>query len=120
MKKAKKDTFTQINEDKDRLLKLFDGNDSATLELLEPLIQNAVFMQYTLRELQKSIIESGYTDDYKNGANQHGVKISANVQAYNSMVKNYNVIISKLAKYVTGGSSPDELEEFLLSIGEDR
>ena len=113
MNKSKKNILNQIDEEKDQMLKLFEGNDAATLELIKPLIQNAVFMQHTLRELQKSILESGYTEDYMNGANQHGIKISANVQAYNSMVKNYNVIIGKLSKYVSGGSVPDELEEFM-------
>ncbi len=113
MTKSKKSIINRIDEEKEKMLRLFDGNDAATLELIEPLVQNAVFMQYTLRELQNSIPDNGYTDDYVNGANQHGIKISANVQAYNSMVKNYNVIISKLAKYISVDSKLDELDEFM-------
>lgn len=64
--------------------------------IAEPLIQNAAFMEVELGDLQKSIAEEGAIDDYQNGENQKGVKIGANLQAYNSLIKSYNMVSQRL------------------------
>lgn len=101
----------QINADKERLKQLFTGNDSNTQELIEPLLQNAAFMQAALLQLQKEILDAGMIDEYQNGQNQKGFKISASLQAYNLLVRNYNSVICKLSKYVT--VNDDEMDKFL-------
>ena len=47
-------------------------------------------------ELQIKIRLEGATDEYQNGANQCGVKISAAIQAYNQMMKTYHTLMDKL------------------------
>lgn len=64
--------------------------------LAEPLINNAVFIEFELEKLQHLIKADGCVDDYQNGSNQKGQKISANVQSYNSLVKSYNMISQRL------------------------
>ena len=101
----------QIEADKERLKNLFSGNDTNTLELLDPLLQNAAFMQAALLQLQKEILAAGMIDEYQNGQNQKGFKISANLQSYNLLVRNYNSVICKLSKYVT--VKEDGLDKFI-------
>lgn len=64
--------------------------------LAEPLIKNAAFMEVQLYELQRTIEQNGTHDDYQNGANQFGKKISADLQAYNSLIKSYNMVNQRL------------------------
>lgn len=89
---------TRINEELERLNGFFisiDGNQRAAVT---PLIQNAAFMKVTLEDLQATINADGTTDEYQNGANQYGVKQSATLQAYNSLIKNYANVIKNLAQ----------------------
>lgn len=72
-----------------------DGNQRA---IIQPLLQNAAFMRVTLEDLQEVINSEGVTDEYKNGANQFGVKPSATLQAYNTLVKNYIAVIKTLSQ----------------------
>ena len=66
--------------------------------LARPLIDNAVFIESQLEELQHEIRANGTTDEYKNGNNQYGTKQSASVQSYNALVKSYNMISQRLAE----------------------
>lgn len=53
-------------------------------------------MEVELEDLEKLISAEGSCDDYQNGKNQKGRKISANLQAYNSLVKSYNMVNQRL------------------------
>lgn len=89
---------TRIKEELERLNGFFisiDGNQRAAVT---PLIQNAAFMKVTLEDLQTAINADGVIDEYQNGANQSGIKQSANLQAYNSLIKNYASVIKNLAQ----------------------
>ena len=106
----------KIEDAQKQMMKLFEGNDENTLALIEPLVQNACFMHYTLQQIQRDILSNGTTDSYQNGREQSGFKISASVQAYNAMVKNYNAVICKLAQYlIESGDKLDELDRWNLS-----
>ena len=50
--------------------------------------------------LRQKIAEKGYTEEYQNGANQKGVKKSAEVEIYNTMIKNYMAVIKQLTDLV--------------------
>ena len=88
----------RIEQELKKLNTLYHNLQENKLKLLAPLIQNAAFMKVTLEELQETINSEGATDEYCNGANQFGRKQSANIQAYNSLIKNYNAVIDRLEK----------------------
>ena len=50
---------------------------------------------------------------YKNGENQFGLKKSAALEAYNTIIKNYNSVIKQLLDILPEGVEADELESFL-------
>lgn len=68
------------------------------LALVVPLLENAAFMRITLEDLQANINKNGCSDEYKNGENQYGKKAAADLQAYNSLIKNYNTVSDRLEK----------------------
>jgi len=88
----------KIQEELKRISVHYADLDEEQKAILAPLLQNAAFMRVTLEDLQQLIIEEGVTDVYQNGANQHGRKQSASLQAYNALVKNYASVTKTLSQ----------------------
>jgi len=80
-----------------RLNKVFKSLDKNKLAAVQSLIKIAAFMAVTLDELQETINCEGYTQEYKNGANQYGIKQSAEVDMHIAMTRNHTTIIKQLA-----------------------
>ena len=98
-----------------KLEHLFEPLGEKEREFLQPLLENAAFMRVTLDELQQEINQSGAVDSYQNGAAQHGVKISANIQAYNQLMKTYHALMDKLlARLPADERKGDALDQFRL------
>lgn len=91
---------TRINNELTRIIDRFKDADENKKAIVMPMIQNAAFMKVTLEDLQEIINQEGVTDVYQNGANQHGIKQSATLQSYNSLIKNYTAVIKALTKIV--------------------
>ena len=79
-----------------RLRELYAGITGAKLKMVLKLISQAAFMSVTLAELAKTINEFGVTESYQNGQFQSGRKKSTEVDVYNTMVKNYAMVIKQL------------------------
>lgn len=100
-----------------KMKKMLGGIDKDHREIVESLIENAAFMCETLRNLQKEIDEKGTVEEYRNGANQYGFKISSSVVAYNQMIKNYNQtcrqIVDIVGKAGIRGDADDGFDDFV-------
>lgn len=103
----------RIKDEMKKLSQLYKTLPSNKKELLTPMMQNAAFMKATLEDLQQIINDEGATDEYCNGANQFGKKPSANIQAYNTMVKNYTNIIEKLNKLLPAEAKESRLGQMI-------
>ena len=103
----------RIKAEYDRLFGLYADLPSNKLELVEPMIQNVAFIKVTLDDMQKKVAESGATDEYRNGNNQFGKKISADIQAYNQTMKVYISAIDRLAKMLPVKKEKSKLEAFV-------
>lgn len=86
----------RIEERKQVFLGVFSSMDADRLKAIQPLIDNVCFMSVILEDLQKEILEKGVTDKYQNGANQYGIKKSAEVETYNVMVKNFSTLMKQI------------------------
>lgn len=104
----------RIEQELKKLNTLYHNLPENKLKLLAPLIQNAAFMKVTLEELQETINSEGATDEYCNGANQFGRKQSANIQAYNSLIKNYNAVIDRLEKLLPPEAKNSKLADLAI------
>lgn len=83
-----------------------DGLTGNKYELASVLLDKAEFMEAELNKLQEIIKEKGWVEQYKNGANQFGLKKSSEGDVYNAMIKNYNATIKQLMDIL-----PNEVEE---------
>lgn len=99
--------FTEIEENK--------------RSIVESLLQNYAFMSVALQDLQKKIMEEGMTEGYQNGEHQHGIKQSASMQAYNSMIKNYTLVIKQMIQFLPEGvRSGGKLEAFIEQVNSSK
>ena len=98
-----------------KLKKIFKDIAPDKQQTVEKLISNAAFMAESLDELQDIIRKKGFVEEYQNGANQHGIKKSSEVEIYNTMIKNYSSIIRQLVDLLPNESktSGDELLDFI-------
>ena len=113
--KKEKTKEQRIKAEISKINKVFKELDENKKKIVTPLIQKAAFMHVELEELQKTIEVEGCVDEYQNGANQWGKKKSAEVDVYNTMIKDYTAIIKTLADMVPaapkGKSKLDILRE---------
>ena len=105
----------RIKTELERISKHFENVNESQRAIVTPLLQNAAFMKVTLEDLQKIINEEGVTETYQNGANQRGIKQSATLQSYNSLIKNYASVIKTLSQLLPkeSGTNRLTLEKFL-------
>ena len=112
----------RIEEELKRISVYFAGIKENERAVIEPLLQNSAFMKVTLDDLQSAINAEGVIDYYQNGANQFGLKQSASLQSYNSLVKNYaavnKTLFSLLPKYAAESGSL--LERLKRELQEER
>lgn len=94
MSKAKKET--RIARELERLETIIAKADRIQKEATSKLLQNIAFMAITLEDLQEEINAHGTEEVYQHGASQSGIKQSAAVQNYNSIVKNYITAVKTL------------------------
>ena len=102
----------RITEELNRISKYFEEVDANQKAIVAPLLQNAAFMKVTLEDLQEIINAEGVTEIYQNGANQRGVKQSATLQSYNSLIKNYASVIKTLSQLLPPERKATALSSF--------
>lgn len=76
------DKQKRIKKEVNRLKKLFKEIDENKKKLVFTTIDDVAFMTITMQDLREQIIRKGTTVEYKNGANQYGVKQSPDAQLY--------------------------------------
>ena len=108
---AKASKENRIKKELTRLVDIYAVLPENKQAIVKPLLENAAFMKITLDDLQKSINENGCSDEYKNGENQYGKKAAADLQAYNSLIKNYNNISDRLEKLLPPEQKKSRLSE---------
>lgn len=86
----------KISMEIDRLNSIFDNIAEDKKSLCSQLIQNAAFMAISLKELQEDMNKKGMVEEYQNGPNQSGTRISPSAQIYTKMIANYNAVIKQL------------------------
>lgn len=86
-----------------KLKKIFKNIPKDKKNLVEKLIETAAFMSVELKYLEDHISKYGVSEEYQNGKDQYGTKMSTEASAYNTMVKNYTSIIKQLIELLPDG-----------------
>lgn len=102
------------------LKKKFKEIGENKLKIVEKLIESAAFMAIELAEMEEIISKNGVTEEYTNGQYQKGIKKSATVEVYNTMMKNYTSVIKQLCDLLPEDEFPvsksgDNVLNFALS-----
>lgn len=87
--------------------------DEAKKITLNRLFAEAAFMAVTLEETRMLIIRDGVVDQYKNGANQFGLKKSACIEVYDKTVNTYLKTVDQINKTLPESVSVDPSEDLL-------
>ena len=91
---------TRITQERERLTALFADLDENQQQTAAGLISTAAFLRVTLEDLEAEINRAGCTEEYVNGRDQSGVKVSAACQAYAQLNTKYQSTMQKLLKIV--------------------
>jgi hypothetical protein len=97
-----------------RLTEIFADMDENKKEAVKSVINNVAFMAVSLEELQNMINAKGYTEKYKNGENQYGVKQSETVKTHISMTRNFMASIKLLVDLVPPDKQGEDALEALV------
>lgn len=83
-------------------------------ELVQGLVEDASFMAQQLEILRLHILEHGWSEEYKNGANQFGKKNSVEADMYIKLQKLYQSTIKQLTEFL-----PNDKTEGINKAGEN-
>ena len=89
-------------------------------KITEGLVADASFMAEQLEILRAHIDEHGWSEEYKNGANQFGKKQSVEADAYVKIQKSYAATIKQLTDLIPRQETSRAGEEILNFIGATR
>lgn len=90
----------KIKEEYERLSEIFKDVDENKRKGIDTMLRNLAFMTVELDELQEEIKNSGTVETYENGKHQRGIKPTAKLQAFNSLLKSFDTLQAKLLKYI--------------------
>lgn len=97
-----------------RFWPIYDGGSEEQKAKGLHLVQNLVFIEDQLAQLQDEIREKGVVCEYQNGENQWGTRKSPEVDVYNALLKNYISGIRQLNEIFGEQAQPDDdLTKFL-------
>lgn len=99
----------------DKVEQEIESMNEATRQIAMNLLDKAMFMETEMCKLQKILEVKGWTEEYKNGANQFGWKKCSEGEVYIALTKNYTNTM-KLLRDMLGKSateSTDDLMTFL-------
>ena len=105
----------RIRKEELRMKKILSSLDKETKNMASSLVKNAAFMAVTLEDLQEQINENGVISEYQNGENQWGTKKSPEIDVYNSLIRNYALIVKTLTSLVPSGEQ-GQVKDGLMSF----
>ena len=95
----------RIKKKEVELMEIFSDRPDNELKIAADLIRQAAFMAVTLEDLSEKIESNGTSEEYTNGANQSGRKISSDAKLYCSLISKYESITGRLLKMLPSEKS---------------
>lgn len=107
--------------EEDKLWSALDGLSDKKKKLVEKTVIDAAFKAIQLEDLHAVIQAEGVIEEYQNGQNQSGRKVSSNVQVYTSLEKSYQnqvkILLDALPKEIVK-EQDDGFDNFINSRDE--
>lgn len=96
----------------DKVEREIENMNEATKQIALNLLDKAKFMEEEMCKLQKILAVKGWTEEYKNGANQFGLKKCSEGEVYIALTKNYTNTM-KLLRDILGKSVPESTDDLM-------
>ena len=106
-------------EDLKRIRDFYQDLPDSMKAIAFPMLDNLSFIDDQLEKLRIEIDSSGPIEEYTNGSNQKGMKQSASIQAYCSLLKSYTSIYTKVCNLVKDNKKDiahKKLQDFLNEV----
>jgi len=88
-------------------------------KIVKNTVEDAAFKAVQLEDLHITLQKEGVIEEYQNGANQHGRKVSSVFQAYSALDKSYQsqvkILLDALPKELPKSDNDDGFESFVIS-----
>lgn len=104
---------TRIKNEIANLQELFSGVTENEMDFLMKHFEEVAFQKVMMEDLRSKMVESGTTDEYQNGANQFGTKMSAEMNSYEHFYKLYQASMKFLSQYLPKEKKDSKLTQFL-------
>ena len=105
----------EIEKEYKKIQDIFSNKDSQFLSLNDELFHRAAFMAITLTEMEKIINKEGTVRQGTNGNGFTTYSEHPAQKSYNTMMKNYSGVMSKLNSFIDSSNKPigeDEFDDF--------
>ena len=91
-------TDRKVKKVEKEILEMIENYDAQKIDLAKAmtLIHQIAWLVIKISDLEKIIDEEGVVEEYCNGKNQKGRKVSSNVQVLTGFQKTYSTLIAKL------------------------
>ncbi len=110
---TKKNTKEQeIAKEYKKILEIFKSKEDEFLKLNDELFKRAAFMAITLKEMEGIINREGTVRQGTNGNGFTTYSEHPAQKSYNTMMKNYSGVMSKLNSFVDSSNKTDSGDEF--------
>ena len=105
--------ITSADKELKKLKRIFKCIPEDKLATVSGLIEDAAFMVEQLSILREHIAANGWSDSYKNGANQFGKKSSPEADAYIKLQKSYQSTVKQLLDLLPDDSQENAAAELM-------
>lgn len=107
-----------VNAEIKRLTKIFKKSEASEskIKAAKELILNISFMSVELSFLREAISKNGVIEEYKNGENQWGRKKSAEIDVYNTTLKNFATLNKQLLYLFDAKTKTDKEKDELFNF----
>lgn len=113
----------RIKKERNRVEKLIKGYENVekdTINMLDLTLNNLAYLRVKIEDLGEHVLVHGVTEEYKNGANQWGKKMSSEYEAYVQAVKLYQSSMKQMRDFLPKDTAKDVESELAKFIKERR
>lgn len=101
-----------INQEKNRIKKVYKDIPKEKLKVVEGLINEASFMKITLEETREDLLENGTTEKFEQGPNVYN-RERPEVKIYTTLIQRYSNVMKQLIDLLPPEEKKEEKDELL-------
>ena len=97
------------NQERKRLENFLQDAPISTKGAVESIIEELCDIKAYMAEVKELLNETGFVEEYQNGANQRGKKKSVAFEVLNTLQKNYGMLQGRLSSLIVATVMEDDI-----------